>query len=252
MQSAAMLARDTGSTTGDLSRLERYVRRDDVRVPYIDWQLAAFRPYLGRRVLEVGCGTGSIIAQLGARELVCGIDADPDVLAYARRRHVGRPECEFHCLDFAECPAADLDELRQQRFDTVVCMNVLEHIRDDIRALQRMDDLLVAGGTVALLVPAHFGFFGRYDLLDGHYRRYTKAYLRVILQRTSFRILRMHYFNAIGGLGWWVKYRLLRRGVHGPAQFRVMSRLSPVLRRLEGMVKPPFGLSLIAVLQRPA
>lgn len=251
MPTAAMLACEPGVKAGDLSRLQRYLSRDEVRGPYIDWQLAAFRPYLGRRVLEIGCGTGGIIAQLGARELVCGIDVDPDLLEYARRRHLRRRECDFRCLDFAECPAAELEQLRQRRFDTIVCMNVLEHIRDDIGALQRMEQVLAPAGIVALLVPAHPALFGRYDLLEVHYRRYTKTCLRVILQHTSFRMLKMHYFNALGGLGWWVKYRLLRRGIHGPAQFRLMSRLSPVLRRVEAVVRPPFGLSLIAVLQRP-
>lgn len=232
------------------SRLERYVRFDEVNRPYLRWQLEQFRPYLGRRILEIGCGVGGIIELLDQRELVYGIDIDQEILAYAARRFVDRPECRFVAADMGNLSPQVLAELKAQRFDTVIAINVLEHVRDDIGALQDWERVLEPGGTLALLVPAHLWLYGSYDRVDGHYRRYSKSYLRTILGHTRFRVLAMHYFNAAGALGWWLQYRVLRRSIHGAAHLGAINRILPVMRAIEAWVRPPCGLSLVAVCQR--
>jgi SAM-dependent methyltransferase len=143
-------------------------------------------------------------------------------------------------------------ELESLRFDTIVCINVLEHVRDDAGALRRLAAMLAPGGALALLVPAHPALYGAYDRLDGHFRRYTRAGLRRLLEAAGLRVRRLHFLNAPGAVGWWVQYRLLRRAVHGPAQFGAMNRILPWVRALESRLHPPFGLSLVAVAERGA
>ncbi len=232
------------------SRLERYVEFDRVNRPYLTWQLEQFRPHLGQRILEIGCGVGGIVELLGPRELVYGIDVEPEVLDFAARRFRDRPECRFRAADAGALSPELRAELREQRFDTVICINLLEHVRDDIGLLQVIEEVLVPGGVLALLVPAHLWLYGPYDRVDGHYRRYGKAYLRTILSHTGLRTERLHYFNCVGALGWWVQYRLLKRSIHGQAQLGLMNRILPALRAAESVVKPPFGLSLIALCRR--
>ena len=69
-------------------------------------------------------------------------------------------------------------------------------------------------------------------------------------KHTPFEALRMRYFNAVGALGWWVRYRLLRRSILGGDQYSVMNRVVPVMRALESRVPPPFGLSLAVTCRR--
>jgi SAM-dependent methyltransferase len=233
-------------------RLDRYLFFDRINRPYTAWQLEPFRSRLGRRILEIGCGVGGVIDLLGPRELVYGLDSEPEVLAHAAQRFRDRPECRFACLDFGSIDLEALAGLKSLGFDTVICINVLEHIRDDIGALQKMAEVLEPGGVLALLVPAHLGLYGPYDRLDGHFRRYNKAYLRTILGHTPLVVEWMSYFNAVGGLGWWVQYRLLKRTIHGAGQFGLMNRLIPVLRRVEAVLPPPFGLSLVALCRKGA
>ena len=234
------------------NRHVRYAQLDRVNHPYLDWQLEQFRPWLGQRILEVGCGVGGIVSLLGPRERIVGLDVDPEVLGHARERFVGRPECSFVVADVAEFSHAQLDELAAERFDTILCINALEHMRDDIAGLRAFERLLAPGGTLALLMPAHNALYGSYDRLDGHWRRYDKRYLRTLLSHTKLSVLRMHYFNAAGALGWWVQYRLLKRSVHDESHFGRMNRLIPIVRPLESWWKPPFGLSLVAVCRREA
>ena len=232
----------------DLSvRLDRYLLFDRINRPYLEWQLDQFRPLLGQRILEVGCGVGGIVDLLGQRERIVGIDVETDVLEYAARRFAHRPECRFIHADIARLAPELHADLQSEAFDSIVCINVLEHIRDDINALQVMESLLVPKGILALLMPAHLGLYGPYDRLDGHYRRYTRPYLRTILGWTRLRPLRMRYFTMIGAAGWWVQYKLLKRSIHGSGQFGIMNRLIPMMRPVERLLPPPFGLSLIAI-----
>lgn len=232
-------------------RISRYLRFDAVHAPYLRWQVEQVERYIGRRILEIGCGVGGIVAQLGNKDLIVGIDVEPKCVDHVRERFGDRAECRFIQADFAQMPESQLQELHGDAFDTILCINTLEHVRDDIGALQRMEGVVMSGGHVALVLPAHLALYGAYDYLDGHFRRYTKAYLRVVLKQTGFRIVRMHYFNLIGGLGWFIHYKMLKRRSHDQSHFRAMNHLMSFARMFERWVKPPAGLSLIAVLKRP-
>jgi SAM-dependent methyltransferase len=232
------------------SRLARYVAIERVSGPYLDWQLEQIRPWLGQRVLEVGCGVGGILERLGPRERIVGIDVEADILAAAAERFRDRPEYSLRVRDVGALSDPERAELEAERFDSIVCINALEHMRDDIAMLQTLEQLLTPGGTLAVLVPAHPSLYGPYDKIDGHWRRYGKAELRTLIGHTGLRLERLYYFNSAGAFGWWLQYRVLKRSVHGESQFGLMNALVPVLRPLEALVKPPFGLSLVAICRR--
>ena len=235
------------------SRLERYLAFDRVNRPYLDWQLDAFRPFLGRRVLEVGCGVGGVLDRLAPRERLFGIDIEAEVLDCARARFAARPEFGFAQLDVGRLDPAQLSALRAERFDTLVSFNVFEHVEDDAAALRALADVLAEGATLALLVPAHPALYGPYDALDGHFRRYTRRSLGALLRAAGCVPRFVRHFNAVGALGWFVQYKLLRRSIHSEGHFGLMNRLVPVLSRAERLVPPPFGLSLLALAhKRPA
>lgn len=231
------------------SRLKRYVLFDRENRHYLEWQMSRFLPHLGRRILEIGCGVGGIIDLLPKKELILGVDIDEEVLTYAAERHRSREECRFERLDFSALKE-DQERLSALRFDTIVCINLLEHIEDDVSALETMRSILASGGVLALLVPAHPALYGEYDKTDGHFRRYTKRGLREKLRRSGFTPAHLRHFNAVGAVGWWVKYKVLRSTIHGSTDFRLMNALLPVLDPLERLIPPPIGLSLTTVAKR--
>jgi SAM-dependent methyltransferase len=232
------------------ARLNRYRVFDEVNAPYLQWQIEQVEPFLGSRLLEVGCGVGGILSQLTPRELVVGIDIEEEEVDFARRRFADRPGFEFAVMDIAGLSAEDRAALKARRFDTVLCINVLEHIKDDAGAVAAMADVLVPGGVLAILVPAHPALYGHYDAMDGHFRRYTKANLRQVLVRSGLRVERLHRFNFVGAAGWFVQYRVLRQKIHQQSHFKVMNAILPALRAVESRVKPPFGLSLVAIARK--
>ena len=133
-----------------------------------------------------------------------------------------------------------------------VSMNVLEHIEDDQAALRSIRDLVKPGGRIAILVPAHAALYGKLDRRYHHVRRYSRRQLSQVMSRAGIEVERVHYFNPIGAVGWFVFIRLLRR----TRLTRMTIRLSewvavPVGRALERIGFRPFGQSVIGIGRRP-
>src|SRR5258707_11105408 len=131
------------------------------------------RPYIGTSVLEVGCGIGTTSLRLAeiAERLVC-IEPNLNCVSRASAALDGHPKISLRICHLEEC---DREELVAQRFDTIVCVNVLEHIEDDVRALRLFRELVApTGGQVLIFVPAVQAAYGPLDAAPGHPRRSSK------------------------------------------------------------------------------
>ena len=216
---------------------------------YFVWQSSLVTRELGRRVVEVGCGLGNFTGMLLDREAVIAVDAEPDCVQRLRERFPDRNNLHAFACD-AGSPA--FSGLARFHPDSSVCLNVLEHIRDDRQALNGMASILSPGGVIVLLVPAFPALYGPIDSNLGHYRRYSRGSIARLAGATGLRIRKAHYMNAIGFFGWWVNSHILRRRAQSERQIEIFDRyLVPLLSRLEGMVLPPFGQSLFVVLGKP-
>jgi SAM-dependent methyltransferase len=216
---------------------------------YFAWQGRLVTPNLGTRVIEVGCGIGNFTGMLLDREMVLAVDVEPECIERLRARYSNRPNLHaFLC----EPGSAAFANLARRRPDSCVCLNVLEHIDDDGRALEAMASVLVPGGAIVLLVPAFQALYGPIDQNLSHRRRYSPSMLAALADRTGLRIEKLHYVNAIGFFGWWMNARVFRREAQSARQIRIFDRcVVPWLSRLEAIVPPPFGQSLFAVLRKP-
>lgn len=224
---------------------ERRLLIDD----YDSWLVEEIRPFLGQRLIEVGCGLGNLLMQFVDRELVIGIEKSPETVIEARRKFAGMEHisiCEYSITD------PSILALQEMRFDTAVSLNVFEHIEDDELAMQHTALLLKPNGNFVLIVPAHQWLYGSMDSSIGHYRRYTKALARDKLEKAGFRIVHQKYLNMLGAIGWFVNGRFLRRNVPPSAQLRIFNKVVPFLKAVERAIPPPFGISVITVAQRKA
>jgi SAM-dependent methyltransferase len=212
---------------------------------YNEWLFSRARRYLGSRVLDAGAGIGTFTQfALDTGAHVVAIEPDH---AFAERltQRFGDDER----VKVIEAEAEKLpDELGA--FDSVLCMNVLEHVVDDGAALRGFRSVLTPGGRLLTLVPAHPSLYGGYDRAAGHVRRYGKADFRGALIDAGFDVETLRHVNPVGAPGWLVRVRL-RRGEDWPStSFRTFDRLVPALRHLDRL-RLPFGLSLWAVARRP-
>ena len=211
------------------------------------WLFDQVKDFLGERVLEIGSGVGNLTKFLLSRKLVVASDVDPHHLDRLRHRFVEGESFRVLAVDAGDIDVAALAPLG---LDTVMGLNVLEHVRDDERALAHLHDLLPAGGRVVLLVPALTSLYGSLDAALDHHRRYGREELREKLERAGFRVEHLRFFNVPGMLGWWLNGKVLRRRVLPGAQVKLFDLLVPIFR-LEERLRLPFGLSLIAVGRKP-
>jgi len=220
---------------------------------YHRWILDLFAPYLGRRVVEVGAGTGSFSELLLAREPEALTLVEPsEGMHRLLVEHVGRiatrARVRIHNDTFARV-ARRLTE--EERPDSVIYVNVLEHVEDDEAELRLVADALAPGGRVFIFVPAFQWLYGSFDRQVGHQRRYTRGELAAKCERAGLRVVRSAYFDAGGVLPWWLKYRVLRSEKMEPAAVRFYDSFCvPVLRRLEAFVPPPVGKNVLLVAEK--
>jgi SAM-dependent methyltransferase len=136
-----------------------------------------------------------------------------------------------------------------QSFDTVICLNVVEHIQDDAGALRNVWNILDEGGRAIILVPYGPKLYGSLDEVLGHFRRYTEEQLVEVAQRAGFRVEKVLKFNRPGVVAWWLNGRVLRRKTFGLGQIRLLNVMTPVFRLLDNWLPLP-PLSIIAILRK--
>lgn len=211
---------------------------------YNRWTVDFLKSYFYGDILEIGCGIGNFTETLTKHGTVHAIDIEESFVKQTKRKlknkaEVGLGDIESGTYFFAK-----------KRFDTIVCVNVLEHIYNDSKSLKNINKLLNPGGTLILLVPAHPKLYGKIDNAIGHYRRYTKKALTEILDKSSFQIQLMKSINFIGGIGWWFAGRVLKDTAVGGEKIKLFNLIGPVFLALEKIVEPPIGTSLVVIARK--
>jgi SAM-dependent methyltransferase len=206
------------------------------------WMYTRLAPWIGESVIEVGSGIGNLSQFLVNRRRVVLTDTEPAYRAHLEQRFRGAPHVRVLPLTLPETP----EESRREPFDTVVCLNVLEHIEHDAAALAGMRGLVRPGGTVVLLVPAGPALYGELDRALGHHRRYTPDSLRDVFIAADLTLRHLEYFNLAGVPGWWLMGRVLKRTMIPAGSLRLYDALVPLFR-LERYLPWRTGQSLIAI-----
>ncbi|HUJ21812.1 MAG TPA: glycosyltransferase [Bryobacteraceae bacterium] len=209
------------------------------------WMGEIIRPYVGQRVLEIGAGIGNLTRVLIPR-VKCYVAADID------QEHMARLATRFqhrHNLHVRHCDLAnpaDFTELAGT-MDTVVCLNVLEHIEDDLQGLRNIYSALAKNGRAIVLVPHGQEIFGTLDAALGHFRRYSHQELREKMEAVGFRVEKILNFNHISRPGWYVTGRILKRTTLGAMQMQLFDQLVWLWRRIDGHLPwPPTSIIAIA------
>lgn len=174
------------------------------------WMFEQFEPWLGDEILEAGCGIGTLTGLLAGHKRIVGIDIDPVYVERLKTAYTGHNNLLFFTADLSK--QHDMAAvIAEGPFDSVVCVNVLEHIEDDLTTLERFRALLKPGGHCAILVPNNPDLYCPMDEAIGHYRRYSEKQLRALLSQAGFEVVHSHRFNRVGAAGWRIFGKLLRR-----------------------------------------
>ncbi len=210
------------------------------------WMADLLLPWVGDSVLELGAGMGSVTIHLLPRGRYVASDVNPHYLDYLHKLALGRPYMQVQELDLQR---TEHFEAVAGEFDTVICLNVLEHVPDEQLALANIGRAMAPGGRAIILVPQGPWLFSSLDRVLGHHRRYTRDQLQRVLERAGFELEAMREFNKIGVLGWLLNGRILQREHLSQIQLKALNTAIPVIGGADHLA-PWQGLSLVAVVRR--
>jgi SAM-dependent methyltransferase len=211
---------------------------------YNRWIFDNIKNFIGQNVLEIGCGTGNITDYILEKDRnITGIEIDHAFACHAGKKYKGNKSVKIIHGDFLK-----MKNIKKNHYDTVVTLNVLEHIKNDSLAISKMRASLKKGGTAVMLVPAMHFAYGALDKELGHFRRYEKKDMEKLYAGCGFKIERIFYMNFFGAFAWAFNSRLLGRKDFPQNQPVLFDRFFvPVLKPLEKLIPPFMGQSLIAV-----
>ena len=247
------LAPETVDATANAGGDALYTVADQQRMSratnYFAWQGRLVKREIGQRVIEVGCGLGNFTGMLLDREAVVAVDQEESCIKLLRQRYSDRENLQVLKFDVAD---ETFPSLAFFRAESCVCLNVLEHVRDDFAALRNMSSALIAGGVIVLIVPAFQSLYGPIDRNLGHHRRYTRASMARLAASAGLQVKKARYMNAVGFFGWWANERIFKKEAQSERQIEAFDQyVVPIQSKLEEWIAPPFGQSLFLVLQKP-
>ena len=211
------------------------------------WMADTIRPFVGKRILEIGAGIGNLTTELvSRRSLYVVADIDTEHLARLANRFSHRPRIRIRRCDL-EAPE-DFAEFCGE-LDTVICLNVLEHVKNDPLALQNMFSVLRPGGRAIILVPNDQRVYGTLDEALGHFRRYSREELAGKMEASGFKVEQVIDFNRITYPNWYIAGRILKQRSLRPLQLRVFDQFVGIWRRIDGIL-PWQPTSIIAIGRR--
>jgi SAM-dependent methyltransferase len=224
-----------------------------------NWMYGEILPGLKGDILEVGSGIGTFSEKIIRDFPLSHITLTDTSLAYVKRlekrfskgnnnnddndNNISICKLDLNCKE-------DYDKIGYERFDSIIAINVLEHVENDIYALQQLHKLLKNGGMLIILVPCHKFLYNIIDKKIGHFRRYSKNDLEFKITKTRFNVERMFYFNMLGIIGWYVNGNLAKSPkINGNAS-KLFDRIVPLLKYVEGKTGKKIGLSIICYLKK--
>ncbi|KKQ42863.1 MAG: Methyltransferase type 12 [Microgenomates group bacterium GW2011_GWC1_37_8] len=212
---------------------------------YNNWLFMLIEPELKGHILEVGAGIGNITQLLVDKsKRVYAIDLNERYVEKLKKRFANKLEVELGNVEKND------NFFNNKKFDTIVCLNVLEHIKKDTNALKNMYSLLIKGGKLILLVPAHEFLYSHLDAKLGHYKRYNKKELDLLLEDIGFKKISLKYINLASAAAWFIMLRLTKRGSLPRRNVEIFNIIGKLLIWPEKYIEPPIGLSVLAIYKK--
>lgn len=214
-----------------------------------DWMYSKMKPYLKGDILETGSGYGTfsekIIRDFSGKVFLTEID--PNFMKILKKSF--RSE-RVRILKLDLDNKKDFSDL-EIKFDSILSINVLEHVKDDIFALRMLKNILKPDGRIILLVPCHKFLFCSLDIAEGHHRRYSKKELEEKIKKAGLKIEKAFWFNMFAIPGRFVNGNIFQSRRTHASSFRLFNNLIPILSFLEEKIfKNITGVSRITILKK--
>lgn len=214
-----------------------------------NWMYQTIKPFLKGNILEIGSGIGNITQYvLDDKYNTTASDLRTDYCTILGNRFAGNAFLQgVKNIDIVHPDFEQKHSDLLNTFDSIFALNIIEHVENDVLAIENCKKLLKENGNLIILVPAYAVLYNGFDTELKHYRRYTKSNLQQLLQKADFTIVSSQYFNLAGIAGWWFTGSLLRRKLIPVVQMKIFDLMVPIFKLADWLVMNKMGLSVIAI-----
>lgn len=215
------------------------------------WMYDTIRPHTAGKILEIGSGVGNISQFFVHDNADITVSDIRENYREILKNKFSLPDDKVIDIDIAHPEFETAYPHLVGAFDSVFCLNVVEHIENDSLAAKNLALLLKKGGYLTVLVPAYQSLYNGFDKTLEHYRRYTKKSLETIM-RPNGTIQQTFYFNFVGIFGWWVSGKLFGNKSIPEGEMKLYNTLVPAIKLIDKLTFKKMGLSVICVLKKNA
>lgn len=215
-------------------------------INYNNWVFGMYQEFIGNNILDIGSGHGTFIRYIKDKKHITCIEPSSDEFESLKRAFAGLSNISIINGDF-NSPEV-LNKVKKTQIDTIICLNVLEHIEDDMNTLKNIHSILNPGGKLILYIPALKALYGTMDEALHHFRRYNKKDLEEMLSAAGFKILKIRYMNFLGIFTWFLYSRILKKKMPSVKRLLFYDKyLVPIISAIERLIEIPFGQSILVV-----
>ncbi|MEO5947105.1 MAG: methyltransferase [Chitinophagaceae bacterium] len=215
------------------------------------WMFSAIRPYATNNILEIGSGLGNISRFfIQANYSTTLSDIDEFYLTCLKKDYSDNTNVKsFLSIDLQKKDFQTEYRDLKESFDTIIMLNVLEHLKDDGYAIENCRYMLKENGTFIILVPAYSFLYSTMDKELNHFRRYTSKSLKRKVVAGNFSVTKSFYFNFLGIFAW-MYGKIFKIKVLPSSEMSFFNKLVPLGKVLDKIVFKKAGLSAIVVAQK--
>jgi len=224
----------------------------EVLYKFTEWMYFEVKPFLHGNILEIGSGMGTF-----SEKVIRDFHNSKIFISDADVNYVGVLKKRFNIYKDVYCMRLDATQLDDfsnihTPINSVLALNILEHVEDDVAVLKNIYKILCSGGTFVILVPAHKFLYNAIDKAIGHRRRYSKRDVIEKILQTDFKIKKIFYFNFLSIAGWYINGTIFKSGIVSKRAASLLNLLTPVLKFIEHrIINNSIGISLVIVLKKP-
>lgn len=224
---------------------------------YSQWMFNSYKKYIGKRVLDIGAGIGNMTKfYVDEADLVITTDIFQDQIDIMKQRFGDKKN--FGTMLFDILNSDNINDLKKYKFDTILLINVLEHLEDDRKAIERLKEIIDDNGHIIILVPTLQNLYCFMDKNVSHHRRYDRGVLIKLAQSYDFKVIENKYFNFWGIFPYYIKGKFSKNKLNGGSfstdlnenNSRIYNFASAILEPVEKIIKPYVGISEIVVLKK--
>ena len=218
-------------------------------IKFNNWMYQTIKPFLKGNVLEIGSGIGNITQYVvNDKHQTTASDFRTEYCTILSNRFAGNVFLqEVKNIDIIHPDFEKINCNLLNKFDSLFALNIIEHVENDVLAIENCKKLLKENGNLIILAPAYMAVYNSFDTALKHYRRYSKSNLQYLLQNAGFTIIKSQYFNLCGIIGWWFSGSLLRKKSIPMLEMKIFDLMVPIFKIADKLVMNKVGLSVIAI-----